>query len=458
MTTIHFKYTDSYNNPSRGSLAFMPHRRHAANETEVLPKPFTIPLLNGEVTVNLQPNSSSWVWIITEYFENIAKSFYTTVPDQDGILEHTELLHISPSSLPAPYDAVEPAWWAEQRSLKALISSVTLESQEALTEAQAAIETGRESVEQTQHNASLAKAYANESRESSYESRDYRDEAEHWRNEAQEQADRAASGPESAAQRAEDAAEAAQTSETRAQRYEDDARNHAAEARASENNAASSASTATERASDARNEANRSESEASRAKGYADELMDGPREYVDQAEAARDVAQGYRDETESFRNEAQTASTTAQQYAIDASESAGLADTSQEQAQATVSNFRAEWEGQFTEWTEDNIFIRGGATQHTTYPFMYRFTPLGLQVKGALSVEDVNDMRVLDLTLPDDRAIVASYWHCVAYPWTAAPVPIDTTSNGNFRLKNMSDIDGVRSIYFPAGLIIPWDS
>lgn len=457
MTTIHFKYTDSYNNPSRGSLAFMPHRRHAANETEVLPKPFTIPLLNGEATVNLQPNSSSWVWIITEYFEGISKSFYTTIPDQDGVLEHTELVHISPSSLPAPYDAVEPAWWAEMRQFKTTVSDTLLQSGEALSEAREAIEVGRESVEQTQHNASLAKAYANESRESSYEARDYRDEAEQWRNEAQEQADRAASGPESAAQRAEDAAQAAETSANRAQGYEDDARNHAAEARASETNSTSAASTATERAADARNEANRAESEANRAQGYADELMSGPRDYVDQAEQARDEAQGYRDETQSFRNEAQTAATTAQQHAEDAIEYAGLADTAQEQAQAVVSNFRADWEGQFTEWTEDGLFIRGGATQHDTNPFMYRFTPLGLQIKGALRVEGVDDLRVLDLTLSEDRTLSASFWHCVAFPWTREPVPMDVTSSGNFRLKSLSLVDdGVTLIYLPAGLIIPW--
>lgn len=318
MTTIKFSYNDAYGAPSRGSLAFMPHRRHAANETEILPKPFTVPLLNGEATVNLQPNSSSWVWIITEYFENQAKSFYTTIPDRDGIIPHTELVHISPSSLPAAYDAVEPAWWAEMRAYKQTVGETLLKSSEALSEAQQAIETGRESVERTQHNASLAKAYSEQSRDYSYEAKDYRDQAEQWRNEAQEQADRAASGPESAAQRAEDAAESAETSANRARGYEDDARNHAAEARASETNAASSASTATERAADARNEANRAESEANRAQTYADELMDGPREYVEQAEQARDDARDY-------ATDAQNHATTAQQAVSDAQEQVQLA-------------------------------------------------------------------------------------------------------------------------------------
>ena len=184
--------------------------------------------------------------------------------------------------------------------------------------------------------------------------------------------------------------------------------------------------------------------------------MDGPRDYVDQAQAARDEAQGYRDETESFRNEAQTATTTAQQHAEDAIEYAGSADTAQEQAQATVSNFRAEWDGQFTEWTDDGLYFRGGTTQHDTNPFMYRFTPLGLQIKGAIRVENADDLRILDLTLPEDRTLNASYWLCVSFPWTSEPVPMDVTSSGNFRLKSLSRVDGVTTVYLPAGLIIPW--
>src|SRR5699024_7631614 len=231
---IKFNYNDSYGQPSRGSLAVMPHRRHAANETEILPKPFTVPLLNGEATVNLQPNSSSWVWIVTEYFENQAKSFYTTIPDRDGVMQHTELVHISPSSIPAPYDAVEPAWWAEMRQYKTTVSDTLLKSSEALTEAQAAIETGREAIERTQHNASVAGAYAEQSRESSYDAKEYRDEAEQWRNEAKEQADRAATGPESAAVRSENAATRSETARDRAIEAEDESRNSAAQARLSE--------------------------------------------------------------------------------------------------------------------------------------------------------------------------------------------------------------------------------
>jgi hypothetical protein len=378
----------------------MPHRRHAANETEVLPKPFTIPLLNGEVTVNLQPNSSSWVWIVTEYFENIAKSFYTTVPDQDGVLEHTELVHISPSSLPAPYDAVEPVWWAEQRSLKELISSVTLESQEALSEAQAAIETGRESVKRTQHNASVAGAYADESRQSSYDAREYRDEAEQWRNEAQEQADRAATGPESAAQRAEDAAQAAETSETRARGYEDDARNHAAEARSSETTATGAASTATERASDARNEANRAESEANRAQGYADELMDGPREYVDQTREARDDARGYATDAQSYANTAQDHADSADASRVDAQSYRNETVTLNQEIHDLVA----------TEWVPLQL-LNGWHVGTGGYTLQWRQELYGIRIFGHVRPSETTSAQDPICDIPSNVQIIAPGYH-----------------------------------------------
>lgn len=305
MTMIHFNYTDSYANPSRGSLAFMPHRRHAANETEILPKPFTVPLLNGEVTVDLQPNASTWVWIVTEYFEEHAESFYTTVPDKDGVLEHTELTKINPSSIPAPYNAVEPAWWAEIKATKDTVTETLLKSGEALEEAQEAIEVGRESIDRTRENASLAKAYSEQSRDHSYDAREYRDSAEQWRNEAQEQADRAATGPESAAARADASAAAALNSENAARDYENQARTHAAEARTDATTAQTASTNAVEREVSARQHADRSELEANRAQGYADDLLSGPQEYLTQTEAARDAAQGYRDEAQTAATDAQ---------------------------------------------------------------------------------------------------------------------------------------------------------
>ena len=400
MTTIHFHYTDSYNNPSRGSLAFMPHRRHAANETEILPKPFTIPLLNGEVSVNLQPNSSSWVWIVTEYFEGVSKSFYTTVPDRDGVMEHTELVHISPSSLPAPYDAVEPVWWAEMRQYKTTVSDTLVKSGEALTEAQAAIETGRESVERTQHNASVAGAYADESRQSSYDAREYRDEAEQWRNEAQEQADRAATGPESAAARADASAAAAAVSEAAALNYENQSRTHAAEARADATTAQTASTNAVTHSTEARQEADRSELEANRAQGYANDLLSGPQEYVTESQAARDAAQGYRDEAQTAATNAADSATLANAAQDAAAQHATAAETSSIEATTAVE-------------TIDNTatsleYLNGWntLTWATTYTPYYTNTPWGLLLHGVISGGDKEQpMFNLPITLPRQQRI-----------------------------------------------------
>ena len=439
MTTIHFHYTDSYNNPSRGSLAFMPHRRHAANETEVLPKPFTIPLLNGEVTVNLQPNSSSWVWIVTEYFEGISTSFYTSIPDRDGVLEHTELVHISPSSIPAPYDAVEPAWWAEMRQYKTTVSDTLLQSGEALTEAKAAIEAGKASVESTQHNASLAKAYAEESREDSYKSRDYRDEAEQWRNEAKEQADRAASGPESAAQRAEDAAESAESNEVATRGYRDEALNSAAEARSSETAANGAASTATERASDARNEANRAESEANRAKGYADELMEGPREYVTQAEAARDAAQTHRDEAQDYAQSSQQYSATSETHMQNAETSATTVTSIRDEIQTLADSIHAP--NEFVD--QGTVTLSGSYEHHSSRPLEWFVHPSGyIEIYGVVSGGERSGNTVIG-TIPEQYAPTYSVRQNVVS--SNEVVVVSISPEGNLRLAY--SIDSTQSIH-----------
>ena len=475
MTTIHFHYTDSYNNPSRGSLAFMPHRRHAANETEVLPKPFTIPLLNGEVTVNLQPNSSSWVWIVTEYFEGVSKSFYTTVPDRDGVMEHTELIRISPSSIPAPYDAVEPAWWAEMRQYKTTVSDTLLKSGEALAQAEHAIETGKESVERTQHNASVAGAYADESRQSAYDAREYRDEAEQWRNEAQEQADRAATGPESAAARAEDAATRAEQSETRARNSEDEARASAAEARSSETNATGAASTATERASDARNEANRAESEANRAKSYADELMDGPREYVDQAREARDDAQGYAADAQSAvtaaQGHAETAQTEANRAATEGdravdeanrSESAATAAQGHAETAQTEANRMAQTMANGP-WHPLPLVNEWEALASSAPGIQCRITAAGLQFRGSIRYgTDAHfanlPNEILDIVDANPDWSISSYFAVGAINSDdSQPAPlVDLTGSGVLRLQRpRSGYDGL-NLYFD-GVIISLD-
>ena len=258
MTLVHFKYSDSYRNPTKGNLAFMPHRRHAANETEILPKPFTVSLDGGEARVDLEPNTESWVWVITEYFGSDRVSRYYTIPEQDGVIDHTELIEISPSSLPAAYNAVEPVWWATMRQYKNAVSDNLLQSGVAIERAETAVEVAETAVEETQHNQSLALAYRNESRKHSYDSRGYRDESREARDKAEEYRDDVLHGPNTAADRAEAAQIGSETARDEAVTARDEAvtaRDESVEARDESVTAQSGSETARDEAVTARDEA-----------------------------------------------------------------------------------------------------------------------------------------------------------------------------------------------------------
>ena len=185
MTQIRFNYVNAYGTASTGSLAFMPHRRHAANETTILPKPFAIHLHNGERIVDLQPSDVEWVWMITERINNTTNTWFATIPDQDGTIEHTELIHINPSSLPAAYNAVEPAWWAEHRQYQKLVGDTVTTAKDAITEAENTLASGKESAAQAHYASTVAKGYRDESLQRATESREARDESRAARDEAQ---------------------------------------------------------------------------------------------------------------------------------------------------------------------------------------------------------------------------------------------------------------------------------
>lgn len=447
MTTIKFTYNDSYGQPSRGSLAFMPHRRHAANETEILPKPFTVPLLNGEATVNLKPNSSSWVWIITEYFENVATSFYTTIPDTDGVIPHTDLVHISPSSIPAAYDAVEPAWWAEMRQYKQTVGETLLKSTEALTEAQEAIEIGKEAITTTRDNASLSKAYFEQARDRSAE-------AQQYRNEAQEAADRAASGPESAAARAEAAATRSETARDRAITAEDSARGDAAQAQANATSAQQAASSAITARTEATTQADRATTEANRAKGYADDLLAGPSDDADRAEQARDDAQGYAQDAANSVGDAQQAATQAQDYSSEASQARDNAQAYEQSAQTIANNMSSQWDEQFGEWQTPTF--RNNAAQNDSYPLQYRVTPLGLQIRGSVAVSNLTNMpnRILDFVLPEGKQAPAQIIGSTLFPYSGTP-PVLRFQVNTITVTAMNDLTSSSTLYIHP-VIIPW--
>lgn len=325
MTHIHFEYSDAYGSGSRGSLAFTPHRRHASNETEILPKPFTVPLLNGEVTVDLQPNPSTWVWIITEYFEQRSESFYITIPDSDGVVEAVDLIRINPSTIPAPYNAVEPVWWAEMRQYKQTVTETLLKAGEALESSESSLEESAQNRDESRQSAANAKAYYEQSRDSAYESKEYRDQSEAAAVEAERQADRAASGPESAAGRAE-------TARDESEQYRDEAREFRDAAQSSANDARDDAQSASQHNSDAYNSARDADTAQETAETYRDEAQVARDELLAEPDALMDLAQDAKDTTQQYLDEAEKAKTVAREHRDSAATRATESETARDDA------------------------------------------------------------------------------------------------------------------------------
>lgn len=386
MTLVHFNYTDSYNKASRGSLAFTPHRRHAANETEILPKPVTVPLLNGEVTVDLQPNPSTWVWIITEYFEQHAESFYTTIPDSDGVIEAVDLIRINPSTIPAPYNAVEPVWWAEMRQYKQTVTETLLKAGEALESSESSLEESAQNRDESRQSAANAKAYSEQSRDSAYESKEYRDQSEAAAVEAERQADRAASGPESAAGRAESARDAAEG-------YRDETLEYRNSAQSSANDARDDAQTASQHNSDAYNSARdadtaqeTAETYRDEAKQYRDDILEEPesledrvKNYHDNTQTYMENSQGYRDETRQYHSESKDYRDESESFAEDAE---NYVDTAKSQVNEILGDFTSA--NNHGEWVE--IELSGDYEHNSDTPLQVRKLSTGhKELYGRLS-------------------------------------------------------------------------
>ena len=186
MSLINFRFTNGYHSPASGTVVFMPHRRHAANETEVLPKPFHRTLVDGELTVDLQSTAPTWVWSVTH---NDTTLFYT-IPERDGITPHTELIPIAPSTMPTPNNAVEPAWWAEIRQYIRLFTDTIARADEAIQISEDSALSASKDAATAQHQATLSDGYMRQSRQYSYNAHDSAQHAEQEADRAKQEADR----------------------------------------------------------------------------------------------------------------------------------------------------------------------------------------------------------------------------------------------------------------------------
>ena len=232
MTIIRFEYKTNYHMPATGGLVFMPHRKHAANETTVLPKPFTKSLVDGIVEVDLEPTGDDWVWSVTLGNDT---NFYA-IPDHPGIINHTDLIPIAPSTL---NHRVEPSWWAELRQLQTFITGYIDESRtnvdKAINTVDSIHKTLTTAVSDAQRHESVAGAYSRQAQASATSA---------WE---------ASKGPDGAAERAKNEAD-------RAEIYRNEANTHRQDAATSAATAATHATTAQTAAQDAKDDADRAES------------------------------------------------------------------------------------------------------------------------------------------------------------------------------------------------------
>ena len=273
MTIIRFEYKTNYHMPATGGLVFMPHRKHAANETEILPKPFHTTLVDGVVEVDLEPTGDDWVWSVTLDDDT---RFYA-IPDHDGIITHTDLIPIAPSTLD---HRVEPAWWAELRQHQQFIADYVNESRSSVREAIDTVnsvhDTLTTAVADAQRHESVAGAYSRQAQASATSA---------WE---------ASKGPDGAAQRAKDEAD-------RAEIYRNEANTHRIAASGHETRAKEHADLSVETYGhileftegwdsledaivEAKTEADRSQTEADRATTEADRAQT----HADRSEAAAD--------------------------------------------------------------------------------------------------------------------------------------------------------------------------
>ena len=285
MTIIRFEYKTNYHLPATGGLVFMPHRKHATNETVVLPKPFHRTLVDGVVEVDLEPTGDDWVWSVTLGNDT---NFYA-IPDHPGIINHTDLIPIAPSTLDF---RVEPSWWAELRQLQTFITGYIDESRtnvdKAINTVDSIHKTLTTAVSDAQRHESVAGAYSRQAQSSATEA---------WE---------ASKGPDGAAARAKNEAD-------RAEIYRNEANTHRIEAGVEADRAETHATTAQTAAQDAKDDADRAQTEANRAEAIADDWQ-SLQDAVNQAAASASAASTSATESQQSATNAATSESNASDH------------------------------------------------------------------------------------------------------------------------------------------------
>lgn len=120
--------------PSRGLVSWEPTAIREVGTTLVLPDGLTAHLVNGRVTVPVDPTGAVWCWRVTAYSDaGIALVRHVVVPDVPSI-EFTELQQVDPATLLPTEDTV-PAWTAITTTIQGYMDAAAGSSTSAASSA-----------------------------------------------------------------------------------------------------------------------------------------------------------------------------------------------------------------------------------------------------------------------------------------------------------------------------------
>jgi hypothetical protein len=102
MTTVNIKLSIPSEDgpiPAAGNVEFHPTARYDAENTTVLPAPFTVQLdENGEATVELQPTDIYFAWRVREFMHG-GDNYYVVVPESLTAVNLDDLERVDPETL-----------------------------------------------------------------------------------------------------------------------------------------------------------------------------------------------------------------------------------------------------------------------------------------------------------------------------------------------------------------------
>jgi hypothetical protein len=100
--------------PAEGFFRFAPTKPRiiaGAPDNVIAPKPFTVDLVGGALSVTLSPLPAGSAWSVLESVDGVPDERYWVVVPDVAEIDDADLVRVDPSTL-APTAAPEAAWWA----------------------------------------------------------------------------------------------------------------------------------------------------------------------------------------------------------------------------------------------------------------------------------------------------------------------------------------------------------